>query len=175
MSAIPCFPELQFRCTSDAGLLPAHAIRLCCEGFRLHMDRAARQHRLMPLMALAPFVSLVVFALLFGTAHRTIPMLECFIGMLGWVGIFYGMSGRAQWACVQTEARLRAARMNAWCAMLGRFALSMRRTVEQRIRTSACMWRCTERRLRASLRIRLGLTDPNLTAFRLVPPVSTHA
>ncbi len=29
--------------------------------------------------------------------------------------------------------------------------------------------------LRACLRVRLGLIDPNLVRFRLIPPVSAHA
>jgi hypothetical protein len=67
MTAIPYPLELQLRCrNSDAGVLPVHAIRVCCEGFRLHMDRAARRCRFAPVVVLGPFVVLAVPTLLFG-------------------------------------------------------------------------------------------------------------
>jgi hypothetical protein len=176
MSAIPYPLELQLRCcNSNAGALPAHAIRMCREGFRLHMDRAARRCRCAPAVALGPFVVLAVLTLLFGFQFHAIPALECFIGMIGWIVIFYGLSGQMQWERIRSASVHQAGRMNAWLAMLSLFMLSVRRVVEQHIQARISMLGVILSRLQACLRHGLGLIDPNLTTFRLVPPESAHA
>ncbi|PYE21311.1 hypothetical protein C7410_115154 [Paraburkholderia silvatlantica] len=53
--------EVQLRCrTGDAGAWPAQAIRMCSDGFRLHMDKAARQNRFAPVVVFGPFVALAI-------------------------------------------------------------------------------------------------------------------
>ena len=176
MSAIPYPLELQLRCrNSDAGALPAQAIRMCCEGFRLRMDRATRRCRFAPAVVLGPFVALAVLTLLFGFGFHALPMLECFISMIAWVVIFYGLSGRMQWEQVRSASLLQAGRVNAWLARLSLFMLSVRHIVEQHIQARISMLGAILSRLQACLRHRLGLIDPNLTTFRLVPPESAHA
>lgn len=171
MSAISYSPELQLPCRSgDAGTLPAHAIRMCCDGFSLHMDRVARENRFAAIVVFGSFVALAIFTLLFSFEFKTMPMLECFIGMIAWIVIFYGLSGQMQWERIRSANVLLAGRVNAWLAMLGLFMLSMRHIAEQRIRIMLVMLAVILSRLRARLRLCLGLTDPNLTAFRLVPP-----
>ncbi|KLU24902.1 hypothetical protein EOS_17530 [Caballeronia mineralivorans PML1(12)] len=139
------------------------------------MDRAARRCRFALAVALGPFVVLAVLTLLFGFQCHAIPALECFIGMIGWIVIFYGLSGQMQWERIRSASVLQAGRMNAWLAMLSLFMLSVRRVVEQHFRVRVSMLAAILSRLRAYLRIRLGLIDPNLTAFRLVPPESAYA
>jgi hypothetical protein len=163
MSAISYPLELQLRCrNSDAGELSAHAIRMCCEGFRLRMDRATRSCWFAPAIVLGPFVVLAVLTLLLGFEFRAIPALECFIGMIAWVVIFYGLSGRMQWEQVRSARVLQAGRVNAWLAMLNLFMLSAWHIAEQHIRVRVTMLAVILGRLRACLRIRLGLTDPTL-------------
>ncbi len=95
MSAIPGSLELQLRrCTSDASALPAHVIRMCCDGFRLHMDRETRRWRFAPAVVIGPFVLLVILTLLFGFLSWLGPMVDCFVGVVAWIVIFYGLSGR---------------------------------------------------------------------------------
>jgi hypothetical protein len=176
MNVISRSLELQLRCgTSDAGALPAHAIRVCSEGFRLHIDRAARQNRFAPVVVFGAFVALAIFTLIFSFEVKTMLMLECFIGMIAWVVIFYGLSGRLQWERIRSASVLQAGRMDAWIAMLGLFMLSVWRIVELHIRITVNMLPIILSRLRARLRLRLGLIDFNLTAFRLLPPESAHA
>lgn len=176
MSAFPYSLELQLRCqNSDAVVSLVHAIRMCCEGFRLQIDRAARENRLAPAVVFGPFVALAIFTLLFSFRAQSTPMLECFIGMIAWVVLFYGLSGQMRWEQARSASLLQSSRINAWLAMLSTFMLSVRDIVEQRIRVMVAMLALILNRLRACLRIRLGLTDVNLTTFRLVPPESVHA
>ncbi|CAG4921013.1 hypothetical protein [Paraburkholderia gardini] len=176
MSTTPFSIELHVRHQSgDAVALPAHVIRMCCEGFRLQMDRVSHQSRLAPVAVLGSFVALAMFTLLFSLEVQTIPMLECFIGMVAWIVIFYGLSWKMQWKRSRSASLLQAGRMNAWLAMLSLFVLSVWHVVEQQIRAVVIMLAAILGRLRACLRIRLGLIDFNLTAFRRVPPEATHA
>ena len=112
MKAISCSLKLHLhRCTSDAGALPAHAIRMCCEGFRLHMDRETRRWRFAPVVVVGPFVLLVVLTLIFGFLSWLGPMVDYFIGVIAWIVIFYGLSGqmhtgsgRARRSCFRRRA-----------------------------------------------------------------------
>lgn len=97
-------------------------------------------------------------------------MLDCFAGMIAWIVIFYGLSGQMQWERSRSADLLRAGRVNAWLAMLSLFMLSVRSIAEQHIRIVVAMLASILNRLRARLRLHIGLTDPNLIAFRLVPP-----
>ena len=176
MSAIPCSLELQWRCcTSDAGALPAHAIRMCCDGFRLHMDRETRRLRFAPTVVVGPMVLLAVLTLLFGFLSWLGPMFDCFVGVITWIVIFYGLSGQMHAERMRSAKLLQAGRMNAWATMLGRLTLSFRHAVELHVQIVLNMLPVILGRLRACLKIRLGLIDPSLTAFRLVPPESAHA
>ncbi|MBB2984585.1 MAG: hypothetical protein V4793_07290 [Paraburkholderia tropica] len=176
MSAIPCSLELQvLLCKGDAGILPAHGIRLCCDGFRLHMERETRRLRFAPAVVVGPFVLLVVLALVFGFLSWLGPMVDCFVGVIAWIVIFYGLSGQMHAERVRSAKRLQAGRMNAWAIMLGRLALSFRRVVERHVQTLLNLLPVMLGRLRACLRLRLGLIDPSLTAFRLVPPEAARA
>lgn len=176
MKANPHLLELNLYCRAvDAAAWPAHVIRLCCDGFRLHIDRAGRQGRLAPVMVLTSFVVPVILALLFAIEHQTFPMLACFAGVTTWIVIFYGLSGQMQWRWSLSAATLLAGRMNAWLAMLGRFMLSGRHVAEQRTRVTVALLAIVLSRLRARLRLSIGLTDPNLAAFRQVPPEATPA
>lgn len=176
MSAIPCFLELQLRrCTSDAGALPAHAIRMCCDGFRLHMDHETRRWRFAPAAVIGPFLLLVVLTLIFGFLSWLGPMVDCFIGVVAWIVIFYGLSGQMHGERMRSAKLLRAARMNAWATMLDRLTLSFRHVVELQVRIVLNMLPIILGRLRACLRLRLGLIDPSLIVFRLVPPEAARA
>lgn len=176
MSAIPCSLELQrLRCTGDAGGLPAQVIRLCCDGFRLHMDRETRRWRFAPAVVLGPFALLVVLAIVFGFLSWLGPMVDCFVGVIAWIVIFYGLSGQMHAERMRSAKRLQAGRMNAWALMLGRLALSFRHVIELHVRTMLRLQTAILGRLRACLRLRLGLIDPSLTALRLVPPEVAHA
>lgn len=176
MSAIPDPLELQLRrCTSDAGALPAHAIRMCCDGFRLHMDRETRRWRFAPAVVIGPFVLLVVLALAFGFLSWFGPMIDCFAGVVSWIVIFYGLSGQMHGQRMRSAKLLQAARMDAWVTMLGRLALSSLHVVELHVRIVLNMLPVILGRLRACLRLQLGLIDPSLIAFRLVPPEAAHA
>jgi hypothetical protein len=53
--------------------------------------------------------------------------------------------------------------------------VSVRHIVEQHIQARIGMLGVILSRLQACLRHGLGLIDPNLTTFRLVPPESAHA
>ncbi|WP_321858024.1 hypothetical protein [Paraburkholderia tropica] len=176
MSAIPCSVEMQLRrCASDGGALPAYAIRVCSEGFRLHMERETRRFRFMPAVVVGPFVLLVVLTLVFGYLCWLGPTVDCFIGVLGWLVIFYGLSGQMHGERMRSARRLQAGRINAWTTMLGRLSLSFRHTVERHIRIVVNMLPVILCGLRARLRLRLGLVDANLTTFRLVPPEVARA
>jgi hypothetical protein len=176
MSAIPCSLELQWRCcTSDAGALPAHVIRMCCDGFRLHMDREMRRWPLAPAVVIGPFVLLVVLTLAFGFLSWLGPMVDCFVGVVAWIVIFYGLSGQMHGERMRSANLLRAGRMLAWATMLGRHTLSFRHVVEVHVQIVLNMLPVVLGRLRACLKIRLGLIDPSLIVFRLVPPEAVHA
>ncbi|SEA66163.1 hypothetical protein [Paraburkholderia sartisoli] len=176
MNEIPCSFELQLRCcTSDAGALPACVIRMCCEGFRLNMDRETRRWRFAPAVVIGPLVLLVVLTFAFSFLSCLGPMVDCFAGVVAWILIFYGLSGQMHGERMRSANRLRAARMNAWAAMLGRLMLSIWHVVERHVRIVLNMLPVVLGRLRACLRFQLGLIDPNLTAFRLVPPEAAHA
>ncbi|MGN8138235.1 hypothetical protein ACTJLC_26390 [Paraburkholderia sp. 22099] len=176
MSAIPCTLELQWRCcTSDAGVLPAHAIRMCCDGFRLHMDQETRRWPLAPAVVIGPFVLLVVLTLAFGFLSWLGPMVDCFVGVVAWIVIFYGLSGQMHGERTRSAKLLEAAHVNAWPTMLGRLTLSSLHIVERQVQIVLNMLPVMLGRLRACLRLRLGLIDPSLTAFRLVPPEAAHA
>ncbi|CAM2194908.1 conserved membrane protein of unknown function [Paraburkholderia kururiensis] len=176
MNTIPDSPGLHLRggCR-DAGALPAHPIRVGREGLRLQMSRVARQDPSAPAVILGSFGALALFTLLFRLEDRTIPTLIFFAGMIVWIAIFYGLSGQIHWKRIRSATLLQTGRMNAWLAMLALFVLSGWRMIEQRIRVILGMLAVVLDRLRACLRIRLGLTDFNLTAFRLVPPKAAHA
>ncbi|WP_199543095.1 hypothetical protein [Paraburkholderia kururiensis] len=176
MSAIPHSPDLHLRCRCrDAGALPAHLIRAGREGLRLQMDRVAREDPSAPAVILGLFGALALFTLLFRLEDRTIPTLVCFAGMIVWIAIFYGVSGQIHWTRIRSATLLQVGRMNAWLAMLTLSVLSGWRMIEQRIRVILGMLAVVLDRLRACLRIRLGLADFNLTALRLVPPKAAHA
>ncbi|WP_144158246.1 hypothetical protein [Paraburkholderia sp. BCC1885] len=176
MTVIPHSLELQLRCgTSDAGALPAHAIRMCCEGFRLHMDRETRRWRFAPAVVIGPFVLLVILTLAFSFLSWLGPMVDCFVGVVAWIVIFYGLSGQMHGERMRSANLLQAGRVTAWATMLGRLTLSVRRVVELHVRIMLNMLPVILGRLRACLRLRLGLIDPNLTAFRLIPLESAHA
>jgi hypothetical protein len=59
--------------------------------------------------------------------------------------------------------------------MLGRLTLSSLHIVELHVQIVLNMLPVMLGRLRGCLRLRLGLIDPSLTAFRLVPPEAAHA
>ncbi|CAE6794677.1 hypothetical protein R75465_04661 [Paraburkholderia aspalathi] len=176
MSAIPCSLELQWRCcTSDAGALPANAIRMCCDEFRLHMDQETRQWRFAPAVVIGPFVLLVVLTLAFGFLSWLGPMVDCFVGVVAWIVIFYGLSGQMHGERMRSANLLRAGRMLAWATMLGRHALSFRHVIEVHVQIVLNMLPVLLGRLCVCLKIRLGLIDPSLTVFRLVPPEAARA
>ena len=176
MNAIPDSLDLQIRCRGgDAGALPADLVRMGGEGLRLQMDRVARYDHSAPAVILGSFGALALFTLLFGLEDHAIPALIFFVGMIVWLAIFYGVSGQIQWKRIRSTHLLRVGRMNAWRAMMTLFVLSGWRMVEHHIRVTLGRLTIVLNHLRAGLRIRLGLTDFNLTAFRLVPPTAAHA
>jgi hypothetical protein len=59
--------------------------------------------------------------------------------------------------------------------MLGRLTLSSLHIVELHVQIVLNMLPVMLGRLRACLRLRLGLIDPSLTAFRLAPPEVARA
>lgn len=176
MSAIPCSSELKLRRhAGDAGALPVHAIGLCCDGFRLHMDRETRRWRFAPVVVVGPFMLLVALTIAFGVLSWLGPMVDCFVGVIAWVVIFYGLSGQMHGERMRSARLLQAGRMGAWAAMLGQLALAARHVVERHMRIVLNTLQVILGRLRACLRLRLGLIDPSLTPLRLVPPAVAHA
>ncbi|SOT40219.1 hypothetical protein [Burkholderia cenocepacia] len=176
MSANPDLLDSSIRCQcGDAAILPIDFIRLSGEGLRWQIDQASRQSRSTPAVVLGSFGALALLTLLFAVEVRTIPMLTFFAGMVAWTGMVYGLSGQRQWQRVRSAHRLRAGRMNAWLAMWRRCVRSGWHTVEHRRRVALNRLAVVLSHLRARLHIRLGLTDFNLTAFRLVPPEFAHA
>ncbi|WP_141710826.1 hypothetical protein [Paraburkholderia nodosa] len=176
MSEIPCSLELQLRCcTSDAGALSAHAIRMCCDGFRQHVNTETRRWRFAPAVVIGPFVLLVGLTLLFAFHSWRGPTFDCFAGVLAWIVILYGLSGRMCAQRMRSANRLEAARIDAWATMLGRLTLSFRHVVELHARTMLNRLPGILCRLRGRLRLRLGLIDHTLTSSRLVPPEAAHA
>lgn len=171
MSAIPCSLELQLRCcVSDAGALPAHVVRMCCDGLRQHLDRETRRWRFAPAVVIGPFVVLVALTLLFAFLFWRGPTFDCFAGVLAWIVILYGLSGRMHAQRMRSANRLEAARIDAWATILGRLTLSLRHVVELHVRTMLNRLPVILCWLRGCLRLRLGLIDPSLTPFRLAPP-----
>lgn len=171
VSEIPCSLELQLRrCASDAGVLSAHVIRMCCDGFRQHMGRETRRQRFAPAVVIGPFVLLVALTLFFGFLSRPDPMLASFVGVLSWIVTFYGMAGRLHAQRMRSASRLEAGRIDAWATMLGRLQLSLRYVVEMDVRTVLHRLPVMLCRLRGCLRLRLGLIDHTLITSRLVPP-----
>ncbi|KWH23384.1 hypothetical protein WL99_26215 [Burkholderia cepacia] len=148
---------------------------MCFEGFRLQMDRVSRENRSESVGVLGSFVILVLFTLLFSVEAQRAPMLVCFAGMVAWIAIFYGLCGWAQWNRIRSASLLRVGRMNAWLAMLRLCVRLGWRAIAQRIRMALRMLPVVLNRLRACLRMRLGLIDFNLTVFRIVPPNTPHA
>ena len=176
MNPIPAPLNLYRRGPSgDADVLPTYAVRMCCEGFRVQMDRVSRENRSASVGVLGSFVILVMFTLLFSVEAQRAPMLVCFAGMVVWIAIFYGLCGWAQRNRIRSASLLRVGRINAWLAMLRRCVRLGRRTAEQCIRATLGMLPIVLNRLRACLRMQLGLIDPNLTVFRIVPPKAPHA
>ncbi|AOJ87568.1 hypothetical protein WS87_13250 [Burkholderia sp. MSMB0856] len=148
---------------------------MCCEGFRSQLNRVSHENRSVAIGVLGSFAILTTFALLFSIGVHRVPMLVCFVGMVAWVAIFYGLSGWMQWNRIRSARLLRVGRMNAWLAMLGLCVRLGWRAVAQRIRMTLDMLPVVLTRLRARLHMRLGLTDLNLTVFRIVPPKTPHA
>ncbi|RQR38977.1 hypothetical protein DIE20_22710 [Burkholderia sp. Bp9131] len=124
---------------------------------------------------LGSFLILATFTLVFSVEAQRVPMLACFAGMVAWVAIFYGLCGWTQWNRIRSASLLRVGRINAWLAMLSLCVRLGWRTIAQRIRMTLGMLPVVLNRLRACLRMRLGLIDLNLTAFRIVPPKTPHA
>jgi hypothetical protein len=139
------------------------------------MDRETRRFRFAPAVVVGPFVLLVVLTLVFGYLYWLDPMVDCFVGVIAWIVIFYGLSGQIHGERMRSARLLQAGRMEAWATMLGRIMLSARHVVERHVRIVLNTLQVILGRLRACLRLRLGLIDPSLTAFRLVPPKAAHA
>jgi hypothetical protein len=95
--------------------------------------------------------------------------------VVAWIVIFYGLSGQMHGERMRSANLLRAARMLAWATMLGRHTLSFRHVVEVHVQIVLNMLPLILGRLRACLKIRLGLIDPSLTVFRLIPPEAARA
>ncbi|CAG4920921.1 hypothetical protein [Paraburkholderia gardini] len=102
-------------------------------------------------------------------------MVDCFIGMVAWIVIFYGLSGQMHGERMRSAKLLRAGRMNAWATMLGRHTLSFRHVVEVHVQIVLNMLPVILGRLRTCLKIWLGLVDPCFTVFRLVPSEAARA
>lgn len=168
--------RLHQRCRDgDAGLLPALLPRLCVEGFQWHMDNTTRRWRWVASVVYGSFVFLAVCVLLLLRAAHGIPSIECFLGMIGWAIIYYGGSGLVLLKRLESDNRLREGRNAGWQAMIGALMLMASRFVDLHITLAISQLINRLIRLRACWRVRLGLIDPNLIAFRLVPPESAHA
>jgi hypothetical protein len=167
---------LQYHCLSSAGrALPALWVETCAAGFERQMDAAARRSRWACPIVLGSFLLLCLLTLLNSIQHQPTFMLESFVGMIAWITLFYGMSGRLHWRRIRSARLLQAGRENAWQAMMRALRLSGMRRMELSltIAISEIIGRLAQ--LQANLRLRLGVIDLNLTRFRLIPPVSAHA
>ena len=139
------------------------------------MDRETRRWRFAPAVVIGPFFLLVVLTLAFGFLSRLGPLIDCFASVVAWIVIFYGLSGQMHGERMHSAKLLQAARMNAWATMLGRLTFLSLHIVELHVRIVLNMLPVILGRLRACLRLRLGLIDLSLIAFRLVPPEAAHA
>jgi hypothetical protein len=50
-------------------------------------------------------------------------MVDCFVGVVAWIAIFYGLSGQMHGERMRSANLLQAERMNAWATMLARLTL----------------------------------------------------
>lgn len=65
-----------------------------------------RRFRFTPAVVVGPFVLLVVLTLVFGYLCWLGPTVDCFIGVLGWLMIFYGLSGQMHGERMRSARRL---------------------------------------------------------------------
>jgi hypothetical protein len=70
------------------------------------------------------FVLLVALTLVFGFLSWLGAMVDCFVGVLRWIVIFYRLSGQMLAERMRSANLLEAGRTNAWAIMLGRLTLS---------------------------------------------------
>lgn len=140
------------------------------------MDAAARRSRLSVIFALGSFFALSVLTQLSCICHVRAPFpFELFAGMICWLVIFYGYAGRKLWIRLQSASKLKAGRESGWLAMMSAFVFAALHVIEIFVLVILVRLIVRLSLLRACLRIRLGLADPNLLAFRLIPPLSVHA
>lgn len=149
--------------------------RLCVEGFQWHMEYATRRWRWAAPIVYGSFVFLAVCVLLLLHAARGIPSIECFLGMIGWAVIYYGGSGLILLKRLESDDRLKEGRHARWQAMISALMLMASHFVDLHIALAISQLVNRLTQLRVCWRVQLGLIDPNLTAFRLVPPESAHA
>ncbi|WP_321891827.1 hypothetical protein [Paraburkholderia tropica] len=175
---IRTFPPaaLQLRCcASDAGTLPAQVVHLCCEGVRQQIQCRTHQRRCATAVATAVFVGFVLLVMLGGLLRQRAMAFDAFADVFAWVLIFYGYGAQMYGERIRASELLRAGRINAWTSMLSRFILSVRHLLERRVWVLLGLMRLVHARVRARLRLRLMLVDPNLAPRCLLPPQFGHA
>ncbi|MBN3808149.1 hypothetical protein [Paraburkholderia sp. Ac-20347] len=162
-------------CASDAGTLPAQVVYLCCDGFRQALQCLTRPRRWATAVAIAVFVGFVLMVMLGGLLRQRVIAFDAFADMIVWLVIFYGYCAQMHGERIRVAELHRAGRMNAWASMLSRFILSARRLLERLVWILLGLVPLIHARVRARLRLRLGLVDPNLVARCLLPPQFGHA
>ncbi|MEK6291018.1 MAG: hypothetical protein V4793_06450 [Paraburkholderia tropica] len=139
------------------------------------MDYATRRWRWAAPVVYGSFVFLAVCVLALLHAARGVPSIECFLGMIVWAVIYYGGSGLMLLGRLESESRLKEGRQAGWQAMISALMQMGARMIDLHITLVISQLIDRLIQLRACLRVRLGLIDPNLVRFRLIPPVSAHA